>query len=1552
MRHSIAKPVAAPVSSMVTARSRCRAISFGGAIACLALALASLAPRAAAAAQVFVTSGTTWTVPSDWNSGSNTIEAIGGGGGGSNLNAAGGGGAYAKITNFSATPGAVITVTIGQGGAGAANDPVNFLDGANGTDTVFNNTSTLVAKGGQGGTGSTQIAGAGGSAANSVGTTRFSGGNGGGTGTTIGGGGGAAGPNGPGGNGGVTASTNYLGPGAGGGGNGGGAAGQGGMISSNLGGAGGGNAGAGGAGAGGNNSSGSAGTNGGGGGGAASAGPDEHGAAGGNGTEWDSLHGSGGGGGAGAQAFVNGAGSGQGGGNGGLYGAGGGTGGGDNITNYAGGNGAPGIIVITYAPLGGTDPACSPSGTTSATRTSSFAYDPTSGLLTQEVVEPNISCLRLETDYSYDAYGNKVQATVSGVDIATRSSTKTYDGQGEFAIGVSNALGQSESWAYDPRFGTPTSHTGPNGLTTTWSYDTFGRRTLEVRADGTQTKYVYTYCNGVNGGTASCPTYGAYLAQATPYAADGATQNGPQSTTYYDTLNRVIAQDMQAFDSSLSRVATQYDALGRVQQKSRPYFVNGGTPENTQYTDDVLGRVVTALYPDNSTKQFAYHGLTTSVTNALGQTRTTVKNDQGLVASVTDAIGNVTTYLYDPFGNPIQMTDPAGNVTTYGYDTHGRKIAMSDPDMGSWAYAYDTLSELVSQTDAKSQTSTYQYDLLSRLLQRAEPDMSCTWVYDTAAMGIGKLASTSVTAGASSGYQRSYSYDALGRPSQVQFTIGSASYTIATTYDSASRLSTATYPSGLQAQYSYTSLGYLSQLSNAATAQIYWTAQQRDAELHLLQQQAGNGVVTSQGFDPTTGRLTSIHAVTPAEAEVENLGFTYDALGELTERQDLDQGLAESLVYDQLDRLTQSTITGSPASPPVKSFAYDILGNITAKPETGSYTYPAPGQAQPHAVTSISGGTVTVASTFTYDENGNQVAGMGRAMGYTSFNMPNSISLGTVNVAFTHDPDHQRLKKIDTNGGAATTTLYLGAGPVYAELVTGGGGSATWNDYLMADGEMIAVRFDNISNPLAPVVTTRYFHKDHLDSIAVLTDENANVVQRLSYDPWGRQRSATTWADDTTGNLPSQDISTRGFIGQEQLADVGLVHLNARVYDPTLGRFTSADPVVQNPYNAQSLNRYSYVYDNPLSHSDPSGRGFFSFLGNLFNDIFNPVQVLKETVSAIKAINSVPYLGTVINIASIAASAVACGPCAIGVAAANAAIVAGVESGSIGDALKAGLIAGGEAAAFYEVGSLTTPSLQAIGPTGGAVDVPQPIEFGSTAFFENVAGHALVGCAFGAASGGGCGSGALSAGVTAFAGPVINNNGFAFGVVANSVVGGTASVIGGGTFANGAVTGAFGYLFNSVFHSTTPVPFMDNQGNPVLNMGGNQMMMPSDVDPNFFVNQGLAMGAAGAETAYAGLVNFGLGQSWDLQRVGSDRLFVGAFTDFSNVAIGLYGAAAGLPESGVLGVANDAAALYSHFSPNAVMDPVYTHLRIDNVWDINRGYELYQRGLVGSNQSQ
>ncbi len=279
------------------------------------------------------------------------------------------------------------------------------------------------------------------------------------------------------------------------------------------------------------------------------------------------------------------------------------------------------------------------------------------------------------------------------------------------------------------------------------------------------------------------------------------------------------------------------------------------------------------------------------------------------------------------------------------------------------------------------------------------------------------------------------------------------------------------------------------------------------------------------------------------------------------------------------------------------------------------------------------------------------------------------------------------------------------------------------------------------------------------------------MVERDGYDAWGKRRYPTG-ADDPAGQITSQ-TTTRGFTGQEEL-DFGLVHLNGRVYDPLVGRMMSADPYVPDPLNGQAWNRYAYVINNPLAFTDPSGYCFLGMCtwGHAISTFFDrSFGVLFRDV---------PILGTLFE---IGATALCLGNpvCAIPVAFASTAFVADVTSGNLGYALRAGLIAAATAVAFYEVGEVTGHNP----------------EFGTSQYFENVAGHALVGCALAVASGGKCGPAALAGGITSAAGPFITGQNFAANVGSNAVLGGLASVAGGGKFANGAITGAFGYLLNA-----------------------------------------------------------------------------------------------------------------------------------------------------------
>ncbi len=167
-------------------------------------------------------------------------------------------------------------------------------------------------------------------------------------------------------------------------------------------------------------------------------------------------------------------------------------------------------------------------------------------------------------------------------------------------------------------------------------------------------------------------------------------------------------------------------------------------------------------------------------------------------------------------------------------------------------------------------------------------------------------------------------------------------------------------------------------------------------------------------------------------------------------------------------------------------------------------------------------------------------------------------------------------------------------------------------------GGSVLVTITGRTASVAGTTKTRYLHKDHLGSITAITDEGGAEVEAFSFDPWGKRRAPTLasliakigspWTSMSTyqkGNLTlvasalSSTLTNRGFTGHEQLDGVELIHMGGRVYDAEIGRFLSADPFVQDITNLQGLNRYSYVENNPLSYTDPSG----FFLKKLFNKV-------------------------------------------------------------------------------------------------------------------------------------------------------------------------------------------------------------------------------------------------------------------------------------------------------------------------------------------------------------
>ena len=187
----------------------------------------------------------------------------------------------------------------------------------------------------------------------------------------------------------------------------------------------------------------------------------------------------------------------------------------------------------------------------------------------------------------------------------------------------------------------------------------------------------------------------------------------------------------------------------------------------------------------------------------------------------------------------------------------------------------------------------------------------------------------------------------------------------------------------------------VSQIKDNSSGTAYWTANARDAEMHAVAQSFGNGVSQSGTYDANTGLLTNLRATKSVNGDVASFDFQYDTLGNLNYRHDdVGAGVSEFACYDNLNRLSQyaagtgSTVTACTSATNNKAVAYDALGNITSKTGGGAYGYNASGSSLPHAVAGIVGNVNGVVNpAYSYDANGNMIAGGGRTVTYTAFNM-------------------------------------------------------------------------------------------------------------------------------------------------------------------------------------------------------------------------------------------------------------------------------------------------------------------------------------------------------------------------------------------------------------------------------------------------------------------------------------------------------------------------------------------------------------------------------------
>jgi len=691
------------------------------------------------------------------------------------------------------------------------------------------------------------------------------------------------------------------------------------------------------------------------------------------------------------------------------------------------------------------------------------------------------------------------------------------------------------------------------------------------------------------------------------------TTSSLTTTTTYDPLGRVTFN----VDGAGNQVASayRYGSGNRLQLQSKP-FTGINPPGWTLTTMDKVGRVTEvdhyvgsaapAPWGSNTTKSgtvtFVYDltrsgctGPAASATDEAGNTKYTCSDGLNRLTSVTEpdpasgGPGTVTTYGYDNLSNLAsvdvagQPTLSCGHMRCFTYNNLSRLISASNPESGTITYTYDNNGNLKTRTDANNTTMTIAgYDGLNRptgvpaisyvVSGQTAATNSVTYTYDQGLNGSpafkGSLSSVSNTASTTS-----YTYDGFGRISGSTQTTGSyPPFNFTYGYSLTDALTSITYPSTRQVNYTlgagdlvaavqnvtgggnyasaigYTAAGGLSTMtlgsSNTVTQSYTWNDRFQPTGMTAKQ---GSTTLLGLGLYPCGSNGT-----TCASGNNGNLlSQTITLPGPVT--------LTQTYTYDHLNRLTGAQETGGGANWS-QTYNYDTVGGNRWVPASSGL--PALPTDTPQSQSWYSTTVPNRIASWNYDGNGNvlQEGSVARSFTYDAENRQVTATIGSGTSNYAYDGNGLRVSK--TVNGQTTTYVYDAFGNLAAEY--GGDSNACGTCY----------------------VTT-----DHLGSTRLLTN-TGGVFARYDYEPFGQEIGANYDGRTTTmGFTAMLDDANPKFTGQMRDYETTLDWFNVRYYSGWQGRFQSPDPgnVGADPSNPQSWNGYSYVGNNPLSYTDPSG---------------------------------------------------------------------------------------------------------------------------------------------------------------------------------------------------------------------------------------------------------------------------------------------------------------------------------------------------------------------------
>ena len=664
--------------------------------------------------------------------------------------------------------------------------------------------------------------------------------------------------------------------------------------------------------------------------------------------------------------------------------------------------------------------------------------------------------------------------------------------------------------------------------------------------------------------------------------------------TYFDALwQPLVTRVYDAANVAATQRFTRqsYDSTGRITFASYPGTTDALTT-GIRTTYDVLDRVIRV-------EQDSELGVLASTTAYLSGFKTRDTNPRGFQTT--------TSYMaYDQPGTdwPVTITHPEGAITDIGRDAFGKPLNLTrrNADNSSWQrryFAYDAYQQLCKRTELETVTTFMTYDAAGNLAWSAaglpwSPSTSCA-ADSAAAYASGRRVDrtydarnrVSTLSFPDGNGNQSWSYTPDGLPAQVttyngtnntlpvvngysynkrRLLTGESSsqsgwytWNIGYGYNTNGHLASHAYPDGLVVAYAPNAIGQPTQAGTYATGVSYFP------NGAIKQFTYGNGIVHT--LTQNARQLPDTSRDAYGATEVLDDGYDYDGNANVAAISDGLSGARgnRTMGYDGLDRLktTVSPMYGTTGT----AYTYDVLDNLKTVVTPGrSHTYVYDANWRLTNVANTVGGASVIG--LGYDLQGNLANKNGVLY---DFDFGNRLRTVTNQESYRYDALGRRVLAWATQSQRNILSHYAQNGKLLFQQ------NQRLNKnlgHIYLGGSLVAVReWDTVTNG----ITTKYQHTDALGSPVAVTNSARTVLERSEYEPYGKLLNRAL----TDGP---------GFTGHVMDAATGLIYMQQRYYDPTLGRFLSVDPVTANGNTGGNFNRYWYANNNPYKFTDPDGR--------------------------------------------------------------------------------------------------------------------------------------------------------------------------------------------------------------------------------------------------------------------------------------------------------------------------------------------------------------------------